>query len=129
MKLFKIRDSIYGTRGDNHSNMLVEWAQRDFKPKLKPDLVYKAGDADFTVLELSPVGIFIWDEFFTRIALKDKNYAVGSGAKIALYCMRVLKQTPQQAVEEAAKIDEYTALPVDVWNLHDAIPNVIPEKT
>lgn len=127
MKLFKVGESIYGTRGDNHSNLFVEWAKAGFKRGRKPSIVGK--DPDFTILELSPSGISIWDEFFVRIELKDKNFAVGSGAKIALYCMRHHNMSPEDAVKEAAKVDEYTKLPVDVWRLHDAAPNATPEKT
>lgn len=113
-KLHRINNSVFGLRGDNYANVFLDWARRSFSEKDRPAI---PTDADFDVLELSPEGIFIWDEFLTRVEILDPNYAIGSGANLALYALRVLKVNPDAAVVEAAKIDPWTDSNVDKMEL------------
>ena len=61
--------------------------------------------------------IWLWDETLDRDLVMEPNFAIGSGAKVALYCMRVLGMGPRKAVQEAARVDAYTKGPFVVERL------------
>lgn len=115
-KLHRIGRSIYAERGENTNGVrqMLDWIRRGAKWKQAPDLP-KA--ADFSLLELSPSGIFLWDSGLGRDPINEPNFAIGSGGKVALYCMRYLKMTPAQAVAEAEKVDAFTKGPIMVERL------------
>lgn len=113
-KIFRVGSSIFGLCGDDYANVFLDWAKRAFSEKDKPVF---PDSADFQVLELSPQGIFLWGEHLTRVEILDPNYAIGSGGRVALYAMRVLKLPPAEAVVEAAKIDPWTDNNVDKLDL------------
>lgn len=109
-KLHRIGQSIYGMRGANcvGQSLALDWIRRGCKWKRRP-LMPKGAEWNF--LELSPRGIYLWSEALDRDELDEPNFAIGSGAKVAMYCMRVLTLPPLKAVEEAAKVDVYTKGP------------------
>lgn len=111
VKLHAIGRSIFGETGDNcnETGLALEWIRAGRKVKSRPKL---SEHADFLLLELNPEGIFLWSPRLTSEPIIEENMAVGSGRKVALYCMRVLKMTPAQAVFEASKMDEWTKPPV-----------------
>lgn len=109
-KLHRIGKSIFGERGENTTGMSIalDWIRRGAKHKTRPDM---PKGADFYLLELSPADIFLWTSSLDRDPIEEPNFAIGSGAKAALYCMRYLGMTPRRAVEEAAKVDAFTKAP------------------
>jgi hypothetical protein len=115
-KVRRIGKSIFGECGENceESGLAWEWLQSKRKPDARPEF---QEDADFYFLELSPSGIFVWNFSLTRETVLEDNMAVGSGRKVALYCMRYLGMTPAEAVTEAAKVDHHTRAPVVVMDL------------
>jgi hypothetical protein len=110
-KLHRIGKSIFGERGENMAgvHIMLDWIRGGAKLKRRPDSIPKG--ADFYLLELSPKGIFLWTSDFERDVINEPNFAIGSGAKVALYCMRYLNMGPRKAVEEAARVDAYTKGP------------------
>lgn len=116
-KLYRIGKSIFGETGENCNDVgiALEWLKAGRKPKDRPRIV--GGPSEFLLLELSPDGIFVWNTSLTRDPIKESCMAVGSGRKVALYCMRYLGMTPAKAVEEAAKVDRYTKPPIYVERL------------
>lgn len=115
-KIHRIGNSIFGERGESTAEtpILLEWIRGGCKPAKRPML---SDHADFFLLELAPEGIFLWTHHVAREQLLEPNFAIGSGGKVALYCMRYLGMTPGKAVEEAAKVDAYTKGPVVVERL------------
>ena len=116
VKLYRCRRSVFGLRGDNWANVFAAWASGGFKPSRQP-VIHNFEAADFDVLELAPDGIFHWDKHLVRIPVAAECYAVGTGAKVALYAMRVLDLAPAQAVAEACRIDDYSRPPITVMPL------------
>lgn len=116
IKLFVSYGSIYGTRGENCDGQVrgIEWLQDGKIPENRPD---PPKDADWQILELSPAGIALYNTWMERDLLLDTCMAIGSGRKVALYCMRVLGMTPAQAVAEACKMDDFSGPPVYVCSL------------
>lgn len=116
-KLYRIGKSIFGETGENCNDVgiAIEWLRSGRKPRNRPRIA--GGGADFLLLELSPEGIFVWNTSLTRDPLLEMFAAVGSGRKVALYCMKHLGMTPEKAVQEAAKVDRYTKSPVYVERL------------
>jgi ATP-dependent protease HslVU (ClpYQ) peptidase subunit len=109
-KIHRIGKSIFGERGESTAEVpiLLDWIRGGCKAKKRPTLTK---NADFFLLELSPDGIFLWTHHVARERVDEPNFAIGSGAKVALYCMRHLGMTPEKAVQEAAKVDVYTKGP------------------
>jgi hypothetical protein len=115
-KLHRIGNSLFGERGEHMNGVgaMLDWIRRGAKWKARPAMPV---DANFYLLELAPEGIFLWDNDYSRDPILEPNFAIGSGCKAALYCMRVLGMSPRQAVEEAAKVDAYTKAPFTVLKL------------
>lgn len=84
-------------------------------------------DTTFECLVLSPRGLFAYSCCGEPDELDDGHYAIGTGSPVALYCMRALKMTPEQAVYEAFKVDPNSGVDpaggpggkVRVYNLAD----------
>lgn len=114
-KMMRLMDgSIIGGSG-NHPEKIMEWILRG-----KPDSDRPAFDDvkdDFSILHLKPDGIWLYNNSLNGFRLKEKNYAIGCGADIALYCMRILKLEPEKAVEESTKINMFCGGDVDVMRL------------
>lgn len=109
-KLFRIGDSIFGICGDGNCWRFIGWALAGFKKEDRP--LFFPGEAltkgEFSVLELAPDGIFVWDQNLFRIPVNGSNYAVGTGAMLATYCMRRNGLPPEAAVKEASTVDDHT---------------------
>lgn len=111
-KVFQLEDgSLIGGAGGGHETVM-EWIIRGSNQHDLPPL--PADDASYHILRLQKDGIYIYNSVLTPWKLKDRNYAVGLGADVALYCMRVLKKTPAVAVREAAKINRCCGGTVEV---------------
>lgn len=119
-KVRRIGDSLFGDSGENVEEIGLAWEwleSKKRKPSLRPEF---QEDADFHFLELSPEGIFIWNFSLTREPVLEPSMALGSGRKVALYCMRELGMKPNEAVLQAAKMDHGTRGPVTVLSLKNA---------
>lgn len=127
-KLFRVGASILGISGHVVDNLLfIDWfkngANRDNSPKF-------SGDNTFDVLELSPDGLFAWDDTLMRIEVTDPFMAVGSGYMAALAALH-LGASPEVAIETACKVDRMSGGPVQVLPLIDPYgnPNSNPKGT
>lgn len=109
-KLHRIGKSIFGERGEDCTGVsfALDWIRRGCKWRDRPTM---PKGASFNLLELNPNGIFLWSQALDRDLITEPNFAVGSGAKVALYCMRHLGMSPLKAVAEAAKVDAFTKGP------------------
>lgn len=117
-KLYRAGKSVFGEAGDVANGLRFRrWIMDDRPKKGRP--TFSADDDSFLVLELDKDGILLWDHTMIAQRLKEEIFAIGSGHKIALYCMRVLGKTAEEAIEEAAKIDIHTAGPVEVLHLRE----------
>lgn len=116
MKLHRIGNSIFGEAGEDCSGIgiALDWLRMG---KHRADPPYPIEDSDWNLLELAADGIFVWDTWLRREPVYEPNMAIGSGRKVALYCMRVLKYDPLKAVAEAAKVDHHTRAPFHVERL------------
>lgn len=109
-KLYRAGKSIFGERGDvNPGLRFRRWQLDGATKKDRPKFTDKD---DFTILEMCPDGLFMWDATMARERVKNEIYAVGSGAKIALYCALILKYPVERCVLEASKVDIHTAPPI-----------------
>lgn len=114
-KLYRAGKAVFGEAGDVTSlHKFRRWALDDFPKKSRP-----TGLDDFYVLEVSADGMWLWDKNLVREAIRDDFFAIGSGAQAALYAIRVLNKTPEEAIVEASKVDIHTAPPVQVMALED----------
>lgn len=118
-KLYRAGRSIYGEAGDVENGLKFRRWVLDGMPKKGRPSFGNFTDDQFSILELDKDGIWLWDQTMSRQALKESEFAIGSGHKIALYVMRVLGKSAEEAIDEAAKIDIHTAGPVQVLHLKD----------
>lgn len=115
-KLYRISKAVYGEAGDVEDSLKFRRWVLDGQPKAgRPKYT---GDT-FNVLELTKGGLYLWDYTLARQEMRETEYAIGSGQAIALYVMRVLGKTAEEAIEEVAKIDIHTAGPVQVLSLKE----------
>lgn len=116
-KVFKLPGRLIGCSGDVSAfTRFIDWQRAGGKLTERPDFS-GSSDNEFDALELTPGGIWQWDQTLARMSIEEDNWAIGSGADIALYAMRVLHLSPEDAVREAAKIDIRTMLPVRTYEL------------
>lgn len=120
------RGGVLGVTGGNCTGALraVEWLQQE-TPSLEHRPQPPTGDHgwDWKIIELTPQGIAVYNEILEREPIMDDVMAVGSGRKVALYCMKYLGMSPAQAVYEASKVDEWSDAPVFSVSLSD--PKVV----
>lgn len=121
IKVFAIGGCLYGTHGENCSGQVrgIEWLQTGAMRENRPD---PPEDADWHIVELSPNGISIFNTWMEKDPLLNSYIAIGSGRKVAMYCMKYLKMSPAQAVAEACKVDSHTDHPIYVASLDDPVP-------
>jgi phosphoglycolate phosphatase-like HAD superfamily hydrolase len=76
----------------------------DEKPERDSD-----DDLELLVLKLS--GIYLVDYRFREVRICGKHFAIGSGAQAAMAAMN-MGATAKEAVREAIKVDDYSAVKV-----------------
>jgi 20S proteasome alpha/beta subunit len=109
-KIFRIGDVIYGGAGSTHElERFLEWKRGGEKPSL-------SGEEEWCVLELSRDGLFMWMPSLTKVQIKSKFYAIGSGAQYAIGAMECGVE-PKDAIRIAAKYDSGTELPLETMKL------------
>jgi hypothetical protein len=114
-KMVQLEDGTIVGGAGNKPEGLIDWLVRGANPMDKPHIDPERDD--FTVVHLTHNGIVLYINQAVPIRLKEKNYAVGCGADVALYVMRVLKKSPATAVREASKINMYCGGEIDVMKL------------
>jgi hypothetical protein len=121
IKLFANDEAIYGVTGGNCTGSLtaLAWLQSTRNEPDKPMPPDYDHEWDWRLIELSSEGIAIYNERLERELSTDMILAVGSGRKVALYCMKYLHMTPAEAVREACKIDHHSELPIYTASLAD----------
>ena len=129
IKIFPAKNgAIYGVTGENCAGSIraIEWLQGDRLPEYKPQPPEYEHDWSWRLIELSADGIALYNEYLERERTFDPILAVGSGRKVAIYCMRYLHMTPAEAVHEACKVDHWSQAPVFTASL--AEPEVVRWK-
>lgn len=125
-KIFIIGDSIVGAAGlVVATNKFLSWAKAGFPADAAPDLmeVDKDDDTPFEALVLNRRGLFTYSEACEPDKIEESNAAIGTGGDVAVYCMRVRKFSPAQAVREAARVDDNTGSKIDTILL-SSVPKV-----
>lgn len=127
-KLHRLNGSVFGVAGDDWVDVFMEWQRTGRKAKPEPIITLHADDVDFNVIELAPDGIWFWNRTFTRIKVKDHEFAIGSGEMVALYIMRCCRQGPQAAVEAASMVDKFTGGDIDVEHVPQKRRRVVKSR-
>lgn len=117
------REVLIAVSGDvSPALIFVEWyGSGKPYPQILADI-----DSDFTCLVYSKRGLFEYDAYCQAEEVKEKFWAIGSGAKAALGAMHAGADA-WRAVNIACKIDPYTAPPVTVHQLSSA--GSLPSKS
>lgn len=121
VKLFVGNGAIYGMTGGNCTGVIraLEWLQSSRNPPDMPQPPEYDHDWDWRIFELSSQGIAIYNEMLEREQSLEPMLALGSGRKVALYCMKYLRMSPAEAVREACKVDHHSELPIYTASLAD----------
>jgi len=116
-KMIRLLDgSILGGAG-NHPELVMDWIARGKPANDRPVFDYEKDN--FSILHLRDDGIFLYNNSLNGFKLKEKNYAVGCGADVALYCMRIQKMPPDLACKEATRINMFCGGDIDVLKLKE----------
>jgi len=108
---------LIGTAGDAYTSMVfVDWYGT--QQPVPETLVQGDVDRDFECLIVEDDGIYTVDMFCRPIKVKEKFYAVGSGAKAALGAMH-MGANAITAVQIACKVCPYCAPPIISKSLDD----------
>jgi len=114
-KMVKLPDgTILGGAGNN-PEPVMDWIARGSPPNDRPE--FDPETDDFSILHLKYDGIFLYQNKLVPMKLKEKTYAIGCGADISLYCMRVHRMAPALAVGEAIKINMFCGGEIDTLTL------------
>lgn len=122
VKLFPTKTgTIYGVTGEDCTGSLhaIEWLQGSRSPDNRPHPPEFEHGWEWKLIELSKDGIAIYNIYLERDVTIEPVLAVGSGRKVALYCMRYLGMTPAQAVREACRVDHFSEVPIYTASLSD----------
>lgn len=114
IKVYAGQKSIYGITGENCDGSLkgVAWLQSGKNKDDPPQPPEYENAWDWKIIELSPEGIGIFNIYLERDKTLEPFLAVGSGRKVAMYCMKYLGMSPAEAVNEACKVDHWSEVPI-----------------
>lgn len=129
VKLFPARNgAIYGVTGEDCTGSIraLEWLQGDRKLANKPHPPEYEHGWDWKLIELSKDGIAVYNPYLERDPTLEPFLSVGSGRKVAMWCMKYGGMSPAQAVREACRVDHYSEVPIYTASLGD--PRVRPWK-
>ena len=123
IKLYAGNGCIYGVTGGNATGSLhaIKWLQDGAPADFRPIPPEYENDWDWKLIELSKGGIAIYNEYLERETTLEPVLAVGSGRKVALYCMKYLGMSPAEAVREACKVDMWSDAPIYTATLADPV--------
>jgi hypothetical protein len=115
------KPAIYGVTGGDCTGSIraLEWLQGVRDTATKPSPPDYEHSWDWKLIELSSDGLAIYNEYLEREMCTEPMLAVGSGRKVALYCMKYLHMSPAEAVREACKVDHWSEVPIYVCRLDD----------
>lgn len=124
-KIFRIGDSFVGVCGDaDNTTKFLSWFRREC-PGDESTLTLD-DDHTFAGLVLNSRGLFHYSNCCEPDHIKDKFYAIGCGADIAITAM-TLGKSPAEAVRIACRIDPmHCGLPIKVLTLQKASKKRIP---
>lgn len=132
VKLYSAKSgAIYGLTGENCDGSLraIEWLQGDRLTETKPHPPEYEHDWSWRLIELSAGGIAVYNTYLERDPTLEPFLAVGSGRKVAMYCMKVLRMSPAEAVREACKMDHWSEVPIYTASLKDPrVVRWVPKK-
>lgn len=116
IKVFCANNKVYGFHGEDCSGVVnaMDWIVAGEIKANKPN---PPPGADWHILELSNFGISVYNIYLENDPLLETCMAVGSGRKVALYCMKYLKMSPREAVGQACLVDKYSGPPIYVASL------------
>lgn len=111
-KLFKVGDSVFGIAGTLTVAMrFIDWVKAGTPPEATPSI-----DDETAILQLTPAGVWYWDQALRPVQYRRPYAAIGSGADFALGAL-VAGCTPRQAVAVACELDESSAPPITVMRV------------
>ena len=118
VKIFVAKNAIYGIHGENVAGQIhaIDWLQQGSLAENRPE---PPKAADWHIMELSPAGLAVYNTWLERDVLLNKYIAIGSGRKVAMYCMKILGMSPAEAVREACRVDDFTDMPIYTVSLTD----------
>lgn len=110
-KIVRIGDSLFAGAGTlSHISKYLDWKRGGDKPEFP-------AEADFDILEINRHGIFLHDQDLAPpIKLKEKHYAIGSGAQYAMGAL-AMGASVEQALVVAARFDPDTQVPIEILSL------------
>lgn len=119
-KLYIANGCIYGVAGENCDGYIhaIEWFRNGADSTSRPQPPKKA---DWILMELSASGISTYNTLLERDPCYEPLMAIGSGRKVAMYCMKYLKMSPAQAVREACRVDTWSKPPVFIATLREQV--------
>lgn len=112
----KPTDVILATAGESAPGSLFVDAWGTGKSLTEIRELFTYSEADFTILVVSPTGLFEVDKWCVMEPVYEPFYAIGSGAKLAMGAMEA-GASAARAVEIACKRDPYTAPPIVTMRL------------
>lgn len=114
-KFKRIGDSLYGVAGGDctGAEFVLNWIESGASWKDRPSKKEYRGD--YFILRLSPSGIAIASDGPTFESIEADFYAVGSGRKVARYCIEKLKMGLLEAVMDACEADRPWSSPPLFW--------------
>lgn len=118
-------DVILATAGESAPGSLFVEAWGTGKSLTEVRELFTYSECDFTILVVTPDGLFEVDKWCVMEPVYEPFYAIGSGSKIAMGAMEA-GASAQKAVEIACRRDPYTALPVVTMRLK---PNANKESS
>lgn len=119
-KIFRVGHSLFGTAGSGMQCLaFIEWVKGKRNPLLLHKLMGEYDREGIIILELNPLGIFVWDGWgYPERVVNDRFMAVGSGSMAALEAMRH-GATAEEAVKRAMAHDESTGGEIQVCYLDE----------
>lgn len=113
VKLYRKAGDVIALAGESAPGLVfLDWYGSG---RTKPELLVH-GDGDFTALVLTRKGLFEYDKWCRGEQVKERFYAIGSGAKAALGALH-MGANARKAVAIACKIDPYSAPPIKTMRL------------
>ena len=128
-KFKRIGDSLYGVCGGDCSGaeFILNWLDNGGSWKDRPSKKEYRGD--YFILRLAPNGIAIASsESPSFEAIEADFYAIGSGRKVARYCVERLGMSLPEAVLEACEFDRPWSSPPLYWERLSGERGIIKTK-
>lgn len=113
-KLRRLSDgSIVGYCGSGYESMLA-WLEDGMIKENAPE---RKDKEDWQILRLTRSGIYVYTNHTYADPMRHRMFAIGSGADVALYVMKILKKSPTEAARAATKVVRTCGGKIDVMKL------------